>query len=120
MEMWYSSVYKAFIFAGIIAFIIGGFTESTTSLGAYIAGYSVLILGISMILIILFSKVNNDPFKILYSSGPFILILAIISFVLYLLVNYKDKIMEGQVAPGYNSFSNIIYGNSLIQGGNKI
>ena len=113
--MWYYSVYKAFIFAGIISFIIGGFTESNTSLGAYIAGYSVLILGISMILIILFSKVNNDPLKILYSAGPFILILAIISFILYLLIYYKTKIIEGHVAPGYNSFSNIIIILLLVQ-----
>jgi hypothetical protein len=97
MKDLYSSVYKACIFASVVAFIIGFFTESQLALGAYIAGYSVLTLGIMMILIILFNNVlrfssNASSFQILYSilmsSGPFLLMLAVISFVLYLLINY--------------------------------
>lgn len=116
-EDWYSTIYKAFIFSSIIAFIIGFFTQYKTSLGAYITGYSVLILAILMILVILFmnilkNTVNDSMFQVLYSilimSGPFIFILGIISFVLYLLITYKDNILKGQIAPGYNSFSNII------------
>lgn len=49
------------------------------------------------------------------TSGPFILILAVISFVLFLLINYQDKIIAGQVAPSYNSFSNIIVMLLLLQ-----
>lgn len=117
MKDWYSSIYKACIFASLVAFIIGFFSQSKTSLGAYIAGYSILTLGVMMILIILFNNVlrfssNGSSFQIFSSilmiSGPFLLILAIISFILYLLINYKDKIIDGHVAPSYNSFSNII------------
>jgi len=124
MKDWYSSIYKACIFASLVAFIIGFFTQSQTSLGAYIAGYSVLTLGIMMILLILFNKVlrvssNGSAFQIIYSilmtSGPFLLILAVISFVLYLLINYKDRIIEGHIAPSYNSFSNIIVMLLLLQ-----
>lgn len=101
----------------VIAFIIGFLTTSQTSLGAYISGYSVLILGIMMILVILFSNVlksteNASTLQVFYSmfltAGPFILILGIIGFILYLLINYKNNIIEGRVAPGYNSFSTII------------
>jgi hypothetical protein len=42
------------------------------------------------------------------TSGPFILMLGVIAFVLYLLVQYKNNIIEGHIAPSYNSFSNII------------
>jgi hypothetical protein len=114
---WYSTIYKAFIYAACVAFILGFFTDNATSIGAYLAGYSALILGIMMILIILFTNVlkitsNDSMIQILYSilitSGPFILILGIISFVLYLLIQYKNNIIEGRVAPSYNSFSNII------------
>ena len=56
MKDWYSSVYKAFIISAIISFVIGFFSEGNVSLGAYITGYSVLILGIMMILILLFNK----------------------------------------------------------------
>ena len=117
MNNWYSTIYKACILAATIAFIIGFFTQSQTSLGAYISGYSVLILGILMILVILLSNVlnvsqNSSTFQILFSimltSGPFILILAITGFILYLLINYKSNIVSGHVAPGYSSFNNII------------
>lgn len=124
MSDWYSTIYKACIFAAAISFIIGFFTGSNTSLGAYIAGYSVLTLGVLMILVILFSNilrvtVNDSIFKIIYSilmtAGPFILILGIIGFVLYLLINYKNNIISGHIAPSYNSFSNIIIMLLLIQ-----
>jgi len=124
MKDWYSSVYKACILASLVAFIIGFFSESKTSLGAYISGYSVLTLGIMMILIILFNNVlrissNGSSLQILYSilmtSGPFLLMLSVIGFVLYLLINYKDKIIEGNIAPSYNSFSNIIVMLLLLQ-----
>ena len=124
MSDWYSTIYKACIYASIVAFIIGFFTSSSASLGAYLAGYSVLILGIMMILVILFSHIlkvtaNDSTLQILYSifitSGPFILMLAVISFVLYLLIRYKNNIIEGHIAPGYNSFSNIIVILLMIQ-----
>lgn len=117
MKDWYSSIYKACIIASVISFIIGFSTESSTSLGAYMAGYSVLVLGIIMILIILFSNVikvtaNDSVLQIIYailmSSGPFILILGVISFVLYLLIKYKENILDGRIAPSYNTFSNIV------------
>ena len=124
MNDWYSTIYKAFIFAGTVAFVLGFFTDSTTSLGAYMAGYSVLILAILMILTILFNNIlkvtgNDSTFQIIYSilmaTGPFILILGVISFVLYLLITYKNNIIDGKVAPGYNSFSNIIILLLLVQ-----
>lgn len=117
MNNWYATIYKACIYAGMIAFIIGFFTDSKTSLGAYISGYSVSILGVMMILTILFTNIinntQNEPFTKIFTTifataGPFILILAVISFVLYLLITYQKNIVNGHVAPSYNSFSQII------------
>lgn len=124
MKDWYSTVYRAFIFAASISFILGFFTQSKTSLGAYITGYSVLSLAILMILIILFNNVlrvggNNSGFQIIYTilmtAGPFILMLGVISFVLYLLIKYQSNIVDDKIAPGYNSFSNIIVILLLVQ-----
>ena len=53
MANWYSSVYKGFIVAGLVSFIVGFFTQGLTSLNSYIAGYSILILAIAMMLIII-------------------------------------------------------------------
>lgn len=124
MGNWYSSIYKSCILASLISFIIGFFSQSQVSLGAYLAGYSVLIFGILMILIILFNNIlkstgNNSNistlFSILMTSGPFLLMLGVIGFVLYLLITYYNRISEGQVASGYNSFSNIIVMLLLLQ-----
>jgi len=124
MKDWYSTIYNACIFASIVAFIIGFFSDTKVGLGAYLAGYSVLTLGIMMILIILFNNVlkfsaNSSAFQILYSilmtAGPFILILGVISFVLYQLITYKNNITDGRVAPSYYSFSNIIVILLLLQ-----
>lgn len=114
---WYSTIYKACIVASMITFIIGFFTSTDVSFGAYIAGYSVLTLGVMMILIVLFNNIlkgstNDSSFSvipsILMTSGPFLLILAVISFVLYLLINYKNMITGENVSPSFNTFSNII------------
>ena len=101
MSVWYTSVYKGFIISGLIAFIVGFFTQGKVSLDSYIAGYSVLILGIMMLLLILFNSVvekaspNGSMLQqigeMLMLFGPFILILAVISFILYLMIYYKKR-----------------------------
>lgn len=117
MASWYSSVYKACIYASIICFIIGFLSTPQIALGSYIAGYSVLILSIMMILIVLFNGIlkttsNSSTLQVLYtilmSTGPFILMLSIVGFVLYLLIKYYNKISSGQISSSYNSFNNII------------
>jgi hypothetical protein len=116
MSGWYSSMYKAFIISAIISFVIGFFSEGKVSLGSYITGYSVLILGIMMILLILFNSImkiteGQSIFQIFYTilltSGPFLLMLGVIAFILYLMIKYKSIILQDHVANGYHSFSNI-------------
>ena len=124
MKDWYSSIYKAFIMASVISFIISFFSSGEVSLGASLAGYSVLILGIMMILIILFQNIlKNNPnqslFQIIYSifitTGPFILILAVIGFILYLIISYKNLIIDEHVSKSYYTFSNIAIVLLLLQ-----
>ena len=124
MSNWYPSVYKAFIYASIVVFILGFFTDAKGSYAAYLAGYSLLTLGIMMILVVLFSKImGNNPTgstsqlisSIMMSTGPFILMLGIIAFVLFMLIKYKNNIIDGHVAPSYNAFSNIIIILILVQ-----
>jgi hypothetical protein len=116
MTSWYQSIYKAFIISAIISFVIGFFSEGKVSLGSYITGYSVLILAIMMILLILFNSIMKITegqtilqilYTILLTTGPFLLMLGVIAFILYLMINYKSIILEDRVANGYHSFSNI-------------
>ena len=124
MKDWYSSIYKAFIMASVIAFLISFFSTGQISLGASLAGYSVLILGIMMILIILFQNIlkfnqNQGLFKIvssiLISTGPFLLMLGVIGFILYLIINYKNLIIDQHVSTSYYTFSNMVIVLLLIQ-----
>jgi hypothetical protein len=124
MKDWYSGIYKGFIISAIISFIIGFFSEGNVSLGSYIAGYSVLILGIMMILLILFNSIikiteGQSTIQILYAilltTGPFILMLGVIAFILYLMINYKSIILENHISNSYHSFSNITVILILIQ-----
>jgi hypothetical protein len=116
MSNWYSGIYKAFLMAGVISFIIGFFSQGEVSIGAYIAGYSVLVLAIIMILIILINNIlrltqGESSFgtilTIMLTTGPFLLMLGVIAFTLYLIITYKNNIISGHLSPGYSSFSNI-------------
>jgi hypothetical protein len=124
MTNWYSSVYKALILASVIAFMIGFFSQGNVSLGATLSGYSVLILAVMMILLILFQsalKVTNGQssfnvlLTIITTSGPFLLMLGVIGFILYLIINYKTIIIAKHVSPSYYTFSNIAIILFLIQ-----
>ena len=121
---WYESIYKALMFGSAISFIISNFTTGKNSYNSLISGYSILILGIMMILTILISKVleitKNDSTKqmmltILITLGPFLLMLAVIGFILYLIIFYKEPIIDNHVSQNYYTFSNITIILLLIQ-----
>ena len=116
MNDWYSSVYKGFIIAAIIAFIIGFFSSGAVSLDSYIAGYSVLILGVMMLMMLLINQSlsiapNGSTLETIYNSfyttGPFLLMLGVLGFILYLMIKYKTNIVEQKVSQSYYTFSNI-------------
>jgi hypothetical protein len=124
MKDFYAIIYKAFIITSIVSFIISLFSSGTVSIGSSITGYSLLILGIMMILINSFQKIltipeNTTLLKILYevfmTTGPLLLLLLIIGFMLYLIINYKSIIETGHVSSGYNSFSTLIIILMLLQ-----
>ena len=116
MNNWYSLVYKALIYASVILFLISFGTTGNTTIGAVISGYSALTLSILMILIMLLNSVLNTTAgkptmeiikTILMASGPFLLMLAVIGLILYLIITYSKIISEGYVSNGYYTFSNI-------------
>lgn len=121
---WYSVVYEGFVYASMIAFIIAFFTNGETSLGAYIAGYIVLSFGILMILLIIIKNILKTPStnpsavtttgSIIVNTGPFLFILSIVSLLLYLLITYKNKIIEGNISPSYGNFTNLTSATLLL------
>ena len=118
MNKTYSIIYIGLIIASIISLLIGIFSNGKTSMGAYIAGYAALILGLMLILIFLFNNLLSNPINsqgpalhiiktLVSSTGPFLLMLCVIGFNLYLLITYKDSIIEGRVSKGYTTFSGV-------------
>ena len=113
---WYESIYKAFIFGSAIAFIISYFTTGNNYYNSVISGYIILTMGIVMIITMLITKVleiqpngstSQIALSVIMKLGPFLLMLFIIGFTLYLLINYKTPISEVKVSTSYNIFSNI-------------
>jgi hypothetical protein len=120
----YSGIYKAFIITSVISFLISMFSEGKTSYNSLISGYSTLTLGLLLILTIIITKImeiNNNSstmqlmMTILTTLGPFLLILSIVGFILYLIIFYKDPIIENHVSKSYHTFSNITIILLLIQ-----
>lgn len=116
MSNWYSVIYKAFIFASVISFIIYNFTSGKVSLGAMISGLIVLSFSIIMILYIILYNVLQitqrttfiqSLIAIMNATGPFILMLASIIVILYLNINYKNNILLNHISNSYYTFSNI-------------
>jgi len=124
MTNWYSGIYKSLIISSVISFIIYFFSSGKVSLGALISGYSILTLSIFMILyVILYNLLQisqkGSSFELLLSMmttcGPFLLMLFIIGFILYLVIKYSNRILLGHVSNGYTTFSNITIIMILLQ-----
>lgn len=119
MADWKPTIYKSFLLASFISFLVGSFTSGKTSLGAYIAGYGVLSIGIAFLLLMLFAimkmkkpdanaKWYTYVVEMMLNTGPFLFMLGVVGFILYLLIQFRADIVDGHIAPSYHSFSNII------------
>lgn len=115
MNTWINNIYKAFIYVSAILFIIALNTSGNTSINATISGYTTMILSLLIIMIVVISNFNQTLnnnlnylqiiFNALFTMGPFIIILGIIGFLMYLLIYYKKIISEGHVSSYYSTFS---------------
>jgi hypothetical protein len=110
-DPWYSSIYKALLISSAVAFAIFATTTNGISINSLIAGYSILILGISMLMLSIFNETTNATSVMV----PFICLFIIISILLYLLTKHKTRIINEQVSQNFYNFSNISVFLILIQ-----
>ena len=83
-------------------------TIGSNELIALMSGYSGLLLGLLFISILVTKKLSNENqngVTYILSMFPFIFIMFIISFILFLLYTYFDIISKGNVSGYYYSFS---------------
>lgn len=112
----YNSCLLASLLTASLAFIIHFFTAGNISLGSVTTGYVILIISIFMILIKLTERILNTGnansstqrlLSIILTISPFMLLLIVISFMLYTIINHYQNIAIGHVSQGYYTFSNI-------------
>jgi hypothetical protein len=115
MSNWLTNIYKAFIYVSAILFIIALNTSGSTTINASIAGYSTMSISLLLIMIVIINGINQTIqdgasffqtfLNIIKTLGPFLLVFAIIGFMMYLLIKFKTIITEGHVSNYYNTFS---------------
>lgn len=118
------NIYKAFILASVVLFIVSFFTSGDSTIGSLITAYSTLTISIIMIMLILLNNILrvsqgqsifNLILSIMLTSGPFLLMLAVVGIMLFCIISYSSAIGKGNVSNNYYTFSNIIVILFLLQ-----
>jgi len=110
---WYSIIYNSLLIVGLIISLvtIGSYTAS--NLTGTIIGYSFIVTGILLLMGHLMANINsisgtNTSFiSAIITVGPFILLIGIIIYMIYLLSYYFSQITSGRIPGGYYTFMNI-------------
>ena len=124
-----STLYLSLIAVGIVLLFATIGSSGSDSINGTIAGYSLTGVGILLMVSYLcynlynnrkeqniLAKSNRQLFmSFIYTCGPFLLILGVIGYALYLLTTFKYRISDGNVAPSYTTFTNISVILILIQ-----
>jgi hypothetical protein len=110
----YSGIYKSFLIASIILFILFFFSRGSVAYGSVITGYTTFIIGILMILLQTIEKnlettqnIYRIMYSVMYTNTPLFLLLGYVGLVLYLIIYNKSKIENKHVSANFFSFHNI-------------
>ena len=120
---WVSYIYNSLIVVGIIIVLITIGASSISGLTGMMIGYSFIISGIFLLVGILMNNISKShpqggfPFllALFYTIGPFLVIIGIILYLLFLLGSYFNTITSGQVTENYYLFMNIFVILFMIQ-----
>jgi len=122
-EQAFQIIYRGLIFVGVILSVISLSTNSVENANLSISSYTFITCGVVLIVGFLINKIMNRPnsastsfFSAFFNNvGPFILLMGILVFTLYLIITFKDKINNGNTSEGYNLFSKLSLAFILIQ-----
>jgi hypothetical protein len=120
MTNWFFNIYYSLIIVGIILVLCTLGTSTSSALTGTMTGYSFIVSGILLLIGYIMNKIYTANPKgsfltILFSIGPFLMIVGIIIYILYLLGTYFNRITNGNVSSGYVAFSNIAVVLILLQ-----
>jgi len=113
----YMYAFYTFIYTSLILFIMSFFTSSYTYIGSIVCADACLSVALIIIMVdILYNLFNksierttsqNMLFNVISSLGPFLFIFIILSFSVYYMISFREKILSGQVSPSYIIFNNM-------------
>ena len=84
---WFSFVYNALLIAGIIVVFTSYFLTGSASLTGSIVGYSIIATGVLLVAGYLMNNIKNSSIiSSIITIGPFICLIGILIYMLYLLV----------------------------------
>jgi hypothetical protein len=103
--------------AGIIAILITLFTGiyNRGSLIGTMLGYSLVAISIVFFVAIQSNKPGATASSMLFTSGPFLIMIVSILYLLYLLGKYFNEITSGHVSQYYSTFSTLFLVFTLMQ-----
>jgi hypothetical protein len=122
-EQVFQIVYSGLIFVGVILSILSLFAGGNSTANIFISSYTFIITGVTLLVGFLIHKIINRSdltlfqsfFILLSTTGPFILLLGVLGFTLYLIINFMNQINSGNVASSYKLFSKLSLVLILIQ-----
>ena len=110
---WYTIIYNSLLIVGLIIVFATVGSNAASSLTGTIIGYSFIITGLLLLTGFLLKNMSSlaGPSFSLISSlitiGPFVLLIGILVYIIYLLSYYFSQITAGHVSSGYYTFMNI-------------
>ena len=122
-QNWFPIIYTSLVIVGSIILLLSFVITSSSIAYVSIVGYCLIIFSILLIIANMFttiikktgSKLTTFLPIFLNNTGPFILNIAIIIFLLSLIIVYTDKINSGRLPGLYYSFSQLALFLVLIQ-----
>lgn len=106
---------NAILAGGIVSFFLAGMFSGKTKVGATVLGYSMVSVG--LLLLIIKTQVGDKTQidSLLYGCYPLWLMLVVCGSMITLNLNHTDIISNDVVSPNYFQYSNTVAGLLLIQ-----
>jgi len=110
---WYTIIYNSLLVVGVIIIFCTMGSNSASNLTGTIIGYSFIVTGTLLLIGYLLNNmntINGSSFSLISSLitvGPFVLLIGILIYMIYLLSYYFSQITAGHISSGYYTFMNI-------------
>lgn len=110
---WYTIIYNSLLVVGVIIIFCTMGSNSASNLTGTIIGYSFIVTGTLLLIGYLLNNMNaisGSSFSLISSLitvGPFVLLIGILTYMIYLLSYYFSQITAGHISSGYYTFMNI-------------